>query len=152
MILKTSRFGEIKYETKETIFFENGLVGFQSYQHFLIFEHQKGSPFQWLICLDQPDLAFPIVDPFYYVPDYDPVMSLEEAESLELKEETPRYLFTTATIPNGQPKATTINLAGPIIINAVTQKAKQIVLEDERYSIKHSIFSSSCSDNIKKAA
>ncbi len=152
MILKTNRFGEIMYEKKDAFLFKDGLVGFPNYQHFLILQHEEKSPFRWLFSLDQSGLAFPLVDPFFYVPDYDPILTLEEAEDLELKEDTPRYVYTTATIPRGQPEATTINLAGPIIINAVTQQAKQIVLDDERYSIKHSIFSSSRSYNIKKAA
>ena len=152
MILHTPQFSEISYSKKDVLFFENSLIGFPSDKHFLIFEHRKGSHFKWLLSLDQPGLAFPIVDPFIYVEDYDPCITLEEAKALELEEKTPRFVYTMVTVPRGKPDEITINLAGPLIINAFTKKAKQVVLDDERYSIKHSIFSSFSQDNIKKAA
>jgi flagellar assembly factor FliW len=43
------------------------------------------------------------------------------------------------TIPKGNPEAMTLNLAGPIVVNAQNRVAKQIVLTDESFGIRHPI-------------
>ena len=85
-------------------------------------------------------MAFLVVPPFAYVPDYDPVVKAEIAEALGLLEDTPRLIFTMVTIPPGQPEEMTINLAGPLVINADTRMAKQVVIEHEAYTIRHRVF------------
>ena len=139
MVLKTPRFGQIEYGESDVVKFEDGLIGFPQYQNFLIVNHKEESVFRWLQSIEEPDLAMPIVSPTAFVTDYRPEVKLSQVKGLELSEDTPRIIYTTVTIPHGKPEEMTLNLAGPIIINAVTQQAKQVVLEDESYSIRHKI-------------
>jgi flagellar assembly factor FliW len=53
-------------------------------------------------------------------------------------------IYSIAVVPDDI-KDMTINLKGPIIINTKTNRAKQIVLEDDKYTLKYKIF-----ENIKK--
>ncbi len=45
---------------------------------------------------------------------------------MEIGPETPTMLFTTASIPPGKPDEMTLNLAGPIVINAAKRTAASI--------------------------
>ncbi len=132
----TTRFGDIQFEEIDVVTFREGMLGFEECTRFLVLQHKEGSPFRWLQSIDDPHLAFLVVDPNQYCADYAPEMSDAHAKDLELTEETPQLVYTIVSIPKGQPEAMTLNLAGPIVINLLTQQAKQIVLDDPRYSIR----------------
>ncbi len=120
----------------------DGLLGFPDFTRYLILQHRDGSPFRWLQCLDEPTLAFLIVDPSHYVSEYAPTLSDEAQASLELDAESPVLVYTIVTIPRGMPEKMTINLAGPIVINGANRKASQLVIDDPQYSVRHSVFDS----------
>ncbi|MBX3095367.1 MAG: flagellar assembly protein FliW [Fimbriimonadaceae bacterium] len=134
------RFGELNLEPDDIILFEAGLVGFPNLREFVFVEHKPGSHFLWMQSLDAPEIAYLVVDPGKYIANYSPAMPAVWAHALELNEETPRLVYTIVNIPSGQPELMTMNLAGPIVINAENRKAGQIVLEDEMYSIRHRVF------------
>jgi len=140
MNIEGTRFGAIDFTEEDVVLFPEGLVGFSKLQHHVVVCPKPGSPFRWLQSLEEPGLAFLVTDPTVYVPDYDPRVDEGFIKALELDKETPRLLFTTVTIPHGHPEDMTINLAAPIVINALTRRAKQIVLEDQAYTIKHRVF------------
>lgn len=140
MTLTGTRFGDLEVAEQDTIAFPDGLIGFPTAKRFVIICPKAESPFRWLQSLDEPALAFLVTDPANYVPDYAPEISLGAARRLALNEETPRLLLTTVNIPRGKPEAMTLNLAGPIVVNAETRTASQIVLEDGAYTIKHRVF------------
>ena len=66
------QFGCIEYEDKDTLFFTDGLYGYDQYHHYLVYTQKEFLPFQWLICLDDPRLMFPVIDPKIVYPDYNP--------------------------------------------------------------------------------
>ena len=49
-------------------------------------------------------------------------------------------VYTTASIPHGRPRDMTLNLAAPIVISGATRLGKQIVLENEAYTMRHRVF------------
>ncbi len=136
--LLTTRFGAVEYHADDVIEFRQGLIGFPDLQSFLVLQHKEGSPFRWLQSIDDPAVAFLMTEPLIYCPDYAPDLDERTATELEISEETARLVFCLVTIPKGQPEAMTLNLAGPILINAENKRAKQVVLEDPRYEIKYS--------------
>ncbi|MCB0826571.1 MAG: flagellar assembly protein FliW [Armatimonadetes bacterium] len=136
----TSRFGEIKFTKEDVVNFANGLLGFPKAQQFVLIQHKEGSPFRWLQSVESEELAFLVVDPAEYVTNYAPDMPNSMAQSLNLSEETPRLVYTIVTIPRGKPKDMTLNLAGPIVINAESGQAMQTVLENDEYEIRFRVF------------
>ena len=66
--------------------------------------------------------------------------------ALELTDETPILVYTICNIPNGNPEGMTLNLAGPIVINAQSQRARQIVLESDAYPVKFKAFTAKAAD------
>jgi flagellar assembly factor FliW len=81
-----------------------------------------------------------MVDPAQYVADYAPEMPGQVVKRLGLAQETPRLVYTIANIPSGHPEKMTLNLAGPIVINAENRRAVQVILEDLAYPTRHQVF------------
>lgn len=135
--LATTRFGTVAFEPEDVIEFPDGLLGFQACRRFVVLNHQDESPFRWLQSLDDPGVAFLVTDPFNFVANYTPEMEPLDAERLGLTEEMPRLVYTIVTIPSGRPQEMTLNLAGPIVVNVLGRIARQVVVEDEKYGIRH---------------
>ena len=140
MILTGTRFGDIEYTDEDIVHFSDGLIGFPNSHRYVVLSVKENSPFRWLQSLDEPALAFLCADPERYVADYSPLISERHARALEMTSETPYLLLCTAAIPRGKPEEMTLNLAGPIVVNAELRKGRQIVLEDGAYTIRHRVF------------
>lgn len=139
-LFETTRFGSVGYTDGDVVTFQYGLIGFAEYRRYLLLAHKPGSAFRWLQSLDDPQLAFLVTDPDAWVGDYRPSVTVEDAAVIGLTENTPRILLVTVTIPAGEPDAMTLNLAGPLVINAESQRAMQLVMHDETYTAKHRVF------------
>ncbi len=137
--IDSTRFGRIEVDEEAVITFSQGLFGFEGYRRFVILRLDEKSPFRWLQSLEEPSLAFVVIEPRHFMPDYAPTISDADVEALQLREDTPYLTFVIVTIPPGKPEEMTANLMGPIIINAATRMARQVIVEDEHYSTKHSI-------------
>ena len=139
-VTETSRFGTVSFTDEDVVAFADGLVGFPELESFVLIRHDEDSQFRWMQSTDVGNVAFLVVDPARYVGDYEPELADSVAEALSLDERTPRLVYTIVSIPPGRPKEMTINLAGPIIINMETGCAKQVVMDDGQYAIKHRVF------------
>jgi flagellar assembly factor FliW len=140
MILNNTRFGDIEFSDDDIITFIDGIIGFPDKATFLLLNHKPNTPFRWLQSIEEPSLAFLVAFPELLVPGYSPEIGLPVAKELDLTEETPKMLLTTVTIPAGKPEEMTTNLLGPIIINGLTMQAKQVVLADDLYTVRHRVF------------
>ncbi len=135
----TGHFGSIRLEEDQIITLRPGLLGFPDLHRYILIQHAQESPFLWLQSLDDPALAFVVLDPCLLVPDYQPapwnlVLKQVQAESLQdLK------ILVILTIPPGRPRDMTANLMGPIVINLKTRQGKQLVLERSPYSHQHRV-------------
>lgn len=152
MKLETSRFGTIEIDDSEILTFPDGLYGFPRLTQFVLLQHKEGSPYRWLQSAQEPTLAFLVIDPWEFRPDYEPIVTDADAEALNLTAETARIVYTIVTIPPGNPQAMTANLAGPIVINAETRQARQVVVEGDAYHPRHSILDEMQSLTSKVAA
>lgn len=152
MILTHTRFGNIEFSPNDLIIFEDGLIGFGDSKEFLMVPSKPGSPFSWLQSAQDPSLAFLIADPSAFFEDYDPEVSDFDAHQLGLFNGSEFGIFVTSAIPVGEPKKATANLAAPILINLDTKRGKQVVLENEAYTMRHPIFSEQSAPAQKLAA
>lgn len=142
MLIKTRYFGEIDVDAEKILTFDEGLIGFENLKKFTLIynnESEATSNITWLQSLDEPMVAFPVINPFYVVTDYNPVVEDDVLVSLgELKEES-TAIFLTLTVPSDLTKMTT-NLKAPIIINADTKKGCQVIAENPEYVVKYNIY------------
>lgn len=139
MKLNTRHFGEIEVNEDRIIDFPNGLVAFDDLKKYLLIENEdKRIPFCWLQSLENPDLAFVLINPFLFKKDYSFEFSDENMAELAIRGPEDVAVFSITVIPQDIKKMTA-NLLAPIIINPRSRKGKQIILQDKHYSTKHFI-------------
>ena len=139
MKIATSRFGEIDIQEDRIIHMPHGMLGFPDRRAFTIFQHNPDSPFYWFQSIDHPELAFVIVNPFLFKPDYDVdvAYALKDMSWDADMAEKALELYVVVNIPKGSPENMSANLIGPILINVEACQAVQMVLTDSEYSHKH---------------
>ena len=143
--VNTRVFGKIAVEEDKIIRFESGILGFPDLKDFtLIYNLEKGteSGIKWLQSIQEPSFAIPVMNPELVMPGYEPKFPQDLLAPLGVDIEKEELLMlVTVTVPKEIEK-TTVNLRAPIIINANTCKAVQLINDDENYSIKHAIYDS----------
>ena len=148
MEIKTTRFGDVEIADNLILSLPEGILGFEDFKRYIILDHfDKESPFKWLQSVEDPSLAFVITDPLIFVPGYKVKISKEEVNSIELSDASKAIILTIVNIKRDHSEIT-INLQGPIVINAEKKIAKQIVLRESDYSVRHVIFSRNQKENL----
>lgn len=139
MKIKTARYGEIDIDPANIITVNDGVIGFPQLRRYIFLPFVEGTPFELFQAVDEPELAFVVMDPFSFKPDYQ--FDLSDADLAELQVATKEEIRirVVVTIP-ADPREMTANLQGPLIINEARLLAKQIILHDTDYTTKHAIF------------
>ncbi len=136
MKIKTKPFGEIEVSEKQKVFFKNGILGFEEIHNFFLLDTEEGSPFYWFQALEEPEIAFVIIDPRYIEPDYKLDVDKKELEEIGINNDEDLLIFSIVTIYD-KPEDITVNLLGPLIINKTNLTGKQTINQNEKYLIKH---------------
>ncbi len=134
--LSTEKFGDLHIEKDNIITFENGIFGFEELRQFVIVNIEECRPFEWLISVENPIVAFPIINPVPLFTDYNPIESIDDLSSLSIKDMKTVETFCIVTMGD-KPTDVTINLKGPILINMENKTGKQFVLTEDYYSLNH---------------
>ena len=142
MKITTRVFGEIEIDDSKIIRFPSGIIGFPEMTDFaLVFDEEKGkdTPIRWLQSLQEAGFAMPVMDPLLVAEDYNP--EVEDNHLLPLGEMNAEdtLVLVTVTVPKDLTKMS-VNLQAPIIINAGSKKATQIIVNSEKYPIKYYIY------------
>ncbi|MFH0975641.1 MAG: flagellar assembly protein FliW [Spirochaetota bacterium] len=136
--IHTKPFGEIEVETKQIVDFPDGILGFDFVKKFVILDSEENSPFKWMQAFSEPDLAFIIIQPVFFKPDYELIISQSDIEAVEAQDANSLLVFVIVTIPSN-PSDMTANLQGPIIINTKKQIGRQVISLSDKYCVKHKI-------------
>jgi flagellar assembly factor FliW len=136
IIVESSRFGPLEVSADSVIEFPSGLIGFPSAKRFIMVEHK--APFSWIQSLDEPTLAFVVVDGFDF------------GRSLELKpphndatvdfNAQDEYAILLIVTVRPDPKQTTVNLKAPLFINIKNKRGTQTIYDDPRYSVRYPLW------------
>ncbi len=68
--IDTAQFGKIQVEEDKIITMRTDIIGFAGKKHFIIFEKESTRPFYWFQCIDNPNIALTIINPYLFKPDY----------------------------------------------------------------------------------
>jgi len=139
MQLNTKHFGVIEVDEKEILYFPSGIPGFENVRKFVLLGRQEAdSPFFWLQCVDKPDLAFVVTDPFYIKEDY--YVDVDDEEIAEIEINDPENVLTLAivTIPEDI-RFMTVNLKAPVLINMKNNMGKQIIMKNDTFPVRYYI-------------
>ena len=139
MQIETKAYGSQEINERQVITLQKGLFGFDGYNNFALLDSEQ-PPFYWFQSLEDKDIAFVLLSPFIFRPDYAPGIPGADMESLELESEKDENLliFVIVTIPDEQSRMTA-NLQGPIIVNRKTRQGRQIISGNDRWQVKHLI-------------
>lgn len=145
MQIDTTRFGVVEIDETSVITFPEGLPGFEGYHSYTLIPHtvrgNAPSPFTWMQSLEDSRLAFLIMEPNVIFTDYKPSISSVDKHAVGLADTTKEpVVYTLLTVPKGDPIGITANLMAPIIFNPETHMARQVVLADDRYGLRHRLF------------
>lgn len=138
VMLPVSRFGqreEIEVAEDAILVFEHGIVGMAHLHRFALIEDQRIEPCHWLQSVDDPDLAFVVVDPEHVLPGYAVMLSEEDAADLGLTDAAEAETWVILTI-HSDPAQSTANLLAPIVVNRPRRYGKQVILNDSGYSLR----------------
>ena len=133
--IETRPFGKMQIDEKQILHFPEGLLGFEEYTNFALIEENDETPFKWLQSLDDKDLAFIVIQPALFAPEYKPLLDKEEISQIEISDINESLLMVIVTIPQ-DPNMMTANLQGPILINPKIKKAKQFISRDEKHPVR----------------
>ena len=140
MKLNTARFGEIEIEENRIFNFVMPIIGFDMLHKFIILDPNKDTLFKWLQSIEDPALAFPIISVSALNLDYTIDLPDNIVETLDIKNVESVLVMNITSIPQENPKGTTINLLAPLIFNLDNQSAAQVVLSGSGYDISYPMF------------
>lgn len=139
MKIQTKYSGELEINEANITTFQQGIPSFDEEKSFILLPFSETpSDFYILQSITTPGLAFVVMNPFGFFPDYTAKLSDQTTELLEIEEETDVSLFVMLTLKDTW-EASSANLRGPIVINHVKKLGRQIVLNDSEYSTRHAL-------------
>ncbi len=141
MEIKTKAFGDVTIDDEKIIHFPKGIVGFPDLTEFaLIHDEDKGTEtIHWLQSVQEPAFAMPVMDPLLVCADYNPEVDDELLSHLGEIPDDELLVLVTVTVPKDI-TGMTVNLKGPIVINAAERTATQVIVEGDRYPVKFPIY------------
>lgn len=139
MKLDTKNFGAIEIDEKGIIDFARGMPGFEHVKKYVVIDNgNEESPFKWLQSVDEPNLAFAVANPFLIKKDYDFEIADDIVDDLGIEKETDLLVYSIVVIPEDISRMS-INLKAPVIINTKNNTGMQVILDTDRYGVRHYI-------------
>jgi len=131
-------FGEVLLAPEQrgespVITFPAGLVGLPAMKRFLLVDEGR-APWWRLESLDEPRLAFTVVNPCDVQPHYKPELSPEVLAETGANSTADLTLLVLAVEGPAGPE--TVNLLAPLVINMRARRGTQLVLDPRHYPLR----------------
>lgn len=136
IMLKTTRFGDLEVAQDQIIEFPKGILGFEANRHYALIADPEFAPFVHLQSLDDPDLAFTVVNPRLFFPHYKVQVDRQEILDMAVRNLESVQTWVIVTVPEDV-AAMSANLQGPVLINCENNCGKQVVLVRSPYTTRH---------------
>ncbi|HWR81842.1 MAG TPA: flagellar assembly protein FliW [Candidatus Deferrimicrobium sp.] len=138
MRVSTVRFGELRISEDKLIRMQKPILGFEQLSVYVLVQQDEFQPFHWLQSVEDPAIAFAVVNPAVLFPGYRIEVHSKEVEELMIGDPDQVETYVVVTIPD-DPLQMTANLQGPILVNTENHLAKQLVLINSVYEPAHRI-------------
>ncbi len=137
MKVPTKPYGLIEVDERQRLHFPHGILGFEARKDYVLLDAAQ-APFYWLQSTDAVEVAFVLIDPRVFRPDYR--LEVEPAELRAIGIESPADIldFAIVTIPEN-PLEMTANLQGPIVINRRRRLGRQAISLNAEAKVRHPI-------------
>ena len=134
MEIESTKFGVISMSEEAIITFPRGLIGMSDLSRFApVRSAAPQGGFYWLQSVDDPQVAFLVVDPGHFFKDYHVSIREETQADLDLADAKEGQLLV---ICNRVGEWVTGNLQGPLVINTRTQVGQQVVLTEKKWTCR----------------
>lgn len=138
MNIQTKFHGEIGVQSDQLWNFPKGIPGFEDEKEFVLLPIEGNNIFQVLQSTNSLAVAFIVTNPYTLVEDYS--FDIDEPTIEMLNIEKPEDVFALGILTLKQPfETSTINLQAPLIFQMNNRTAKQMILNDNRFTTRHII-------------
>lgn len=124
--VQTTRFGRLRVEEDRIIHFPEGLLGFSKLKRYILLDY-KDTSVKWLQAVDDPDVAFIVINVFELEPEYELKVPDSVQRLLGIERAEDAVVLVILRVEEGKLIA---NLAGPLLINSKNRKGIQMVVEN----------------------
>jgi flagellar assembly factor FliW len=138
--VQTLLAGELDVEEKDLFFFPRGLPGFPDF-HRWVLAGEDEEVIKWLVPVDCGAVALPVAPPSLVDGGYDPVLPDAVFEELGAESMEDVVLLSILNLPGGDALKGTANLLAPLALAPKTRRGRQVVLSDDRWSVKTPLLS-----------
>ncbi len=118
------------------MFFPEGIIGFEDHKDYGIVNEKSKEPFLWLQSQKDPEINFIIIDPLEFKPDYKPVLAELDKSALQISDIDECLCYVIVCVPQGSDRISA-NLLAPLMVNKQKNICRQVVLQEQDYSVQH---------------
>lgn len=136
--IQTAYLGEVEIESSQILHFEHGIPGFEGDKEFVLLPIEDNDAFHVLQSVTTAELAFIVTNPYSITTNYS--FEIDEAIAHSLLINDPQEVAVLSIVSlKDTIEQSTINLKAPIVWNTTNNKAKQVILNNDNYAIRHLI-------------
>jgi flagellar assembly factor FliW len=139
MQIESTRFGKLEVRDDTVISFPDGLIGLPGSTYALVAQSDR-TPFYWLHSAEHADVAVPVTMPWLFFSNYEVRVPDEDAAKLHLGGTGSAEIFCVVRAASSI-EDFTINLAGPVLVNAGRRLGRQIINSAGSYAVRQPLFS-----------
>lgn len=138
MRIQTKFFDDIEIKQSQCWYFPKGIPGFEEEREFALLSIEGNTTFQVLQSLKEREVALIVANPYEIVDDFSFDIDESTISLLEIKEEKDVFVLCVLSLKDPF-ETSTINLQAPIIFQTKNNLAKQMILNDSKFSIRQKI-------------
>lgn len=136
MRIANGQLGEIDVRSAPVLRIAGGLIGFEDHERYYVIDGEGFAPFRWIVSVDDPELAFAVVDPAPFLDEpYEVALTEADRLILDLRSGEDFDLLVLVS-PGDRGEPPTLNLKGPIAVTP-DGTARQILVYSSRAQLRH---------------
>ncbi len=134
-------YGTVEYAPEDLITFSDGLFGFPKLTRYLLLRMNEGEDddsMLLMLSVEDPNVVFVLINPFFLCPDYSPVLAPQELSCLNASDSGELSYYVICVVRNNYLE-NTVNLKCPLAINPQTRCGIQLILDNTSYEYCHKL-------------
>jgi len=136
MLIESIKFGPLEIPEDKIITMKRPILGFEDLSSFCLIGREELAPFLWLHSTEDASVAFVVINPAVFYPDYRIEVNPNEIGELNIDNVESVETYVIVTLAD-EVEDITVNLQGPVLINTENGLAKQLVLVNSRFQVTH---------------
>jgi flagellar assembly factor FliW len=134
--IDSTRFGALEVPDDAVLEFPNGLIGLGGTRYTLI-AREESAPFLWLHSLDDPSLAIPVTNPWFFFSSFEVEISDSEADRIGVTDASQADVYVTVRAGEAI-EDFRANLRAPILVSG--GRGHQVINEASSTSVRAPLF------------